>query len=158
MVGLVLKIVGIVFVLILALLVFFWVLGVVGFILRLLMGLLLFAGLIFGIYMLFKIGTKSSTPSASYKVSAQKQTAVALFMSEPSVTQLVNIESLSHMTNMALDGTLVEVENDTQVIVLNDVREKQAVHVRVADGKFKGREGWVCRGSLHEEAPKQIKG
>lgn len=137
---------------ILGLVLFFWALHLLGAIISFALGVLMLVGFIYLISLLFKIGTKQtqSKLDSSYKVSAMKQPAVALFAAEPSVSQLVNAESMSHVTEWSLNGSIVEVDNDTEVIILDDKREKSAVRIRVSKGQYQGREGWVCRSNLQK--------
>lgn len=86
----------------------------------------------------------------SFKILDRTKAAVPLFVAEPSVRDLVQTQQVSRLTELVLDGTILEVDNDSQVIVLEDEREKEAVRVRVSAGQFKGREGWVCRSVLHK--------
>src|SRR5277367_3061729 len=89
-------------ILILGLNVLHWFIGLV-------VGLLFLAGFIYLINLLFKIGTQQTQSKAdtSFKISALKQHSVALFAAEPLVSQLVNVESAKHITEWALNGSIV---------------------------------------------------
>ncbi len=141
--------------------------AVLGFLLHLLgaliamaIGLLMLAAIVYLICFLFNInlGFLKKAQNFSYKVASYKQPAVALFVAEPSVTQLINVENQNQITEWALNGSILEIDNNTEVIILEDSREKQAVRVKVKAGQYKGRDGWVCRSALQQSATKLLPG
>jgi len=137
-----------------------WLLHLLGALIAMAIGVLMLAGIVYLICFLFNInlGFLKKAQSFSYKVSSYKQPAVALFMAEPSVNQLINVENQNQLTEWALNGSILEIDNNTEVIILEDAREKQAVHIKVKAGQHKGRDGWVCRSTLQQSAEKLLPG
>lgn len=156
---LILQIIGVLCLIIFGMLLLAWVIRVLSILATMAIGFLFFATIVVLVAMLFKvkIGFKMEEKKKySFKIADRTKMAVPLFVAEPSVKDLVQIQQMSKLTEMVLDGTVLEVDNDSQVIVLADEREKEAVRVRVDGGQFKGREGWVCRSVLQKTEEKKL--
>lgn len=147
---LILQIVGVIVLALLGLMLLGFVFRMVSILISMVVGLLILAGIVYLVSLLFKLGKDEEVKAYSFKILDRTKTAVPLFAAEPTVKDLVHTQQISKLTEWALNGTIVEIDNDTQVIVLEDNREKEAVRVRVSNGQFKGRDGWVCRSVLHK--------
>lgn len=156
MLKLILQITGIFILCLVGLVVLGFVVRLVSILVGILFGVALLVGMIFLIKMLMGVGTEATPKTFSYRVYDRTKGAIPLFVAEPSVKDLVNTQQSSKITEWALDGTILEIDNDTQVIVLNNEREKDAVKIRVKDGQFQGREGWVCKSMLHTSEDKKL--
>jgi hypothetical protein len=142
---------------ILGLMILGFVLHLLGFLFLLAVGLLFLGGFVYLIRFLFKISSNTNeTKQESYKLFNYSQPAAALFLAEPTVKDLVNVQKSDFLAEGTLNGTILEIENDTQVIVLDDLKEKDAVRVKVSQGKYKGRDGWVCRSVLCKSADEKL--
>jgi len=131
---------------------------VLGLILSLAMGVLFIAAIFYLLNYLFKISPGRQVESGvSYKLSDYSKSSSALFLSEPTVKELIESQEKGKLTDWVLGGKVLEIENDTSVLVLADQSEKEFVRVKVAAGKYKNRQGWVCRSVLHAE-PKLLDG
>ena len=160
---LILQIIGAIFLMILGMIVLGFLMRMMAIMATMAIGFLFFAiifalvvaliAVIFKVKIGFNMGAKKKQ---GYKVYDRNKTAVPLFVAEPSVKDLVQIQQMSILTEKVLDGTVLEVDNESQVIVLNDTREKEAVRVRINNGQFKGREGWVCRSVLQSSDDKKL--
>ena len=151
MLKLVFQIIGIFILCLLGLVVIGFVIRLVSILVGLLFGVALLVGMIYLIKMMMGIGSEAAPKTFSYRVYDRNKNAIPLFVAEPSVKDLVNTQQPGKITEWALDGTILEIDNDTQVIVLNNEKEKEAVKIRVKDGQFQGREGWVCKSVLHSK-------
>lgn len=156
-----LKLILKIFVLILAVIVGLVLLGflfkLVSLIVSLAIGLLILAGFVYLIGYLLKLGARTEQSRLdSFTVFNYSHPAVVLFTGEPSVRDLVNVQSDQISAERALDGSIIEIENNTQVIVLEDRKEKDAVRVRVAGGRFNGQTGWVCRSVLRQPSEQKL--
>jgi hypothetical protein len=151
------KIVGLLIACMVALVVLLWFFRLVHFIFSMAVGLLLLAGIFYLISYLFKIGVNTTVEKTeSYRLFDYTQAAVALFAGEPSVADLLAAQNMSQRAQGASEPGICTIDNDTQVIVLADEKDKDAVRVRVANGQQRGREGWVCRSVLHKSSPEKL--
>ena len=133
-----------------------WFLHVVSLIISLAIGLALLVGLVYLIGFLFKIQVRTEPDrDESCKVCDYGRQSVALFVREPSVKDLVRAQQISPANEEAHAGSLFAIDNDTKVIIITDEKEKDAVRVRVAQGPYKGQEGWICRSVLHKSTPEK---
>ncbi len=122
---------------------------VIGFVLRLLgllfsilFGILMLAGLVYLINFLFKISVKNEIQenSSVFKVSDYNRKTVLLFSKEPTLKELLS----------GSETDSLKIENDTEVIVIDDQTNKEAVKVKIGAGKHQGQSGWVCRTVLQK--------
>lgn len=149
---------GIILLILLGLLVLGWVFRIVAFVLSFITGLLLLAAFVYLISLLFKIGKKENTVSASYQVVNYSLPSVPLFISEPSIRELVKSQQQNTLAELSMNGNILELDNNTEVIVLEDNRDKEAVRIRVKHGQHQGKEGWICRSTLQKHEQKLIEG
>lgn len=158
MIKLVLKIIGIIFLAIVGLMLLGILIQILHTVFVLAIGIAMLFGFFYLIKYLFQLSSTPQPAKVSYKVFDSVQPAVALFLEKPTVKELVNAQNMSHVTQWAVDGSVFELDNNTQVIVLDDDREKEAIKVRVSEGKFRGREGWVCRSALCQTEARLLEG
>jgi hypothetical protein len=151
------KMVGVGLAVLLGFMLLIWLLRVFTMVVSLVFGLLILVFIFYLVSSLFKIPIKAEeTKRDAFKLVDFTQPSVALFAAEPSVSELLGAQELSGLREASAAGCLVEVDNDTEVIVLDDSRQKDAVHVRVAGGQHKGREGWVCRSVLQKSTAEKL--
>jgi uncharacterized membrane protein YraQ (UPF0718 family) len=132
------------------------VLGWLAFMFNLVLSLLMFAAVGYGIYYLVKPKKSNSQKSISYKLSGTTA-QIHIFRNEPELKDLVNQNNEMHIAKLELAGEVFPVPKDTHVIILED-SGKEAVKIRIKGSKNKfDSEGWVDRSSLVTET-KQIKG
>lgn len=125
-----------------------WLLGWVSILLHFAVFAAIVAAIGYGLYLWLKpkgapeaIETKSE-----YKVTQLHNQNVYVFKKEPSVQDLVLVTDQSRMSKLEQQGDVFQVENNTDVIVLDDSRQ-EAVKVKLKSAGKKA-EGWVCRSSL----------
>lgn len=129
-----------------------FVMHILGVIFSLAIGVLFIAGIFCLLKYLFKVSSGTEAESkVSYKIADLSKNSVAFFLQQPKLKELVQCQDQSRLAEWVLDGKIIEIDNQTEVIVLTDSKELESVHVRVSEGKFKGRQGWVCKSVLHGE-------
>jgi hypothetical protein len=127
-----LKIVGIVLLALLGLIILGWVVRIVSFVFSLALGVLFIAGAIWLLTYLFKIGSNSGSPAKTFLVQDYTRNGVVLFSKEPAASDLLKAQMSS--ADSAEFGA--ELANSTEVIVLGEIRQGEAVRVRVKDGVY----------------------
>lgn len=145
MLKLVLKVIGFVIAAIIGLAILGILLKLLGLLAALAIGLAMLAGFVYVILLLLGVDLKARPPAVKteYRVFDVSKSNISLFLNKPTVQDIVSGQT----TEAVLSGAILEIDNDTNVIVLDD-SDKEAVRVKVTGGKWGGKSGWVCRSAL----------
>lgn len=145
----ILKIVGVILLVFLGLFVLGWVLRIVGMIFSLAIGLAFIVGIVYLINYLFKLSNKDvPAQKAAFIVMDYTRPAVTLFSKQPTANELLKAQM---STADSLEFAGLDLDNNTEVIVLGEMNQGEAVRVRVKTGMYHGREGWVSSALLHQQ-------
>jgi hypothetical protein len=136
---------------------FFWeFLGIFTAFSWLVTGLLLMVGVFFAAKFFYSpkapAAAKSKKPT-QFKVVDNKNPCVYMFRDEPALKDLILIEDQLHLAQLELQGDVIQIDNNTEVIILeDDGKEAIKIKLKSTDKKSKKKkfdqEGWICRSVL----------
>lgn len=137
---------------------FFWnFLGIFTAFSWLVTGLLMMVGVFYAAK--FFYGAKApaqakSKKATQFKVVDNANPCVYMFREEPALKDLILIEDQLHLAQLELQGDVVQIDNNSEVIILED-SGKEAIKIKLKSTDKKkskkkqfDQEGWICRSVL----------
>ena len=136
---------------------FFWhFLGIFTAFSWLVTGLLMMVGVFYAAKFLYggkAASTAKSKQSTRFTVVDNKNPSVYMFREEPALKDLILIEDQLHLAQLELQGDVVQIDNHSEVIVVED-SGKEAIKIKLKSANKKDKqkkfdqEGWICRSVL----------
>ncbi len=94
--------------------------------------------------------------SVQYKLADTHYSGVYVFRTEPSLKDVAMLHDELHVTQLELQGTVLQLENNTVVTILEE--NSTAVKVKLKNSKAKEKIFWAAKSSLVESERPRITG